>query len=317
MHVDLDDSSAGETPRSPEHDDPNSTTATPERTNSWNNNMGFRTTAMKLFEAGNMQAQSGAASPVREKDRERMQPARRDSWIGRLKDKLSSPGRGEIHRPEHSGAVEKRVKKRRDQQLQRQVSRRRRHSVSDTGEDSDAVSKKRKIGRSPRKNDKRRSEDDEEDEKPPSRDQKNWLSSLFTFIAQHPTVPHILSFYAQLAFNIFLLAACAYLIFCFWAAVQGDVDKKSFEATAEILAESAACLKEWTTNKCAPETRLPALEAMCNSWEKCMKRDAGKVARARLSARTFAEIYNELIEPISWKAMVCLLICFLSLDSMI
>jgi hypothetical protein len=237
-----------------------------------------------------------------------MQPVRRESWFGRIKEKLNSPGRGEIHRPEHSGAVEKRVKKKRDRELQRQVSRRRRHSVSDTGEDSDAVTKKRnKLGRSPRKNDSRQqpSDHDHNNYDHPPQEKQNMISSLFTFIAQHPTVPHTLSFYAQLAFNIFLLAGVAYMIWSFWAAVQGDVDKKSFEATAEILAESALCLKEWTTNRCAPETRLPALEAMCNSWEKCMKRDAGKVARARLSARTFAEIYNELIEPISWKAMVC------------
>ncbi|SMR48135.1 unnamed protein product [Zymoseptoria tritici ST99CH_1E4] len=306
MNVDLDDSSAGETPRSPEHDD--STTATPERKNSYGNSMGFRTTATKLFAASNMQTLPSAGeprgSPVREKDRERMQMPRRDSWIVRLKDKLSnSPGRGEIHRPEHSGAVEKRVKKKRDAQIQRQVSRRRRHSVSDTGEDSDAGAKKRKLWRSPRKNDQRHSKDDDEDDDP-SRDKKHWLSSFFTFIAQHPTVPHILSFYAQLAFNVFLLMGTIYVLWSIIAAFRGDVDKKSFEATAEILAESAACLKEWTINRCAPDTRLPALEAMCNSWEKCMNRDPSKIARASLSARTLAEIYNELIEPISWKAMI-------------
>jgi hypothetical protein len=127
---------------------------------------------------------------------------------------------------------------------------------------------------------------------------------MFTFIAQHPTVPHILSFYAQLIFNIFLLGGCIYMIYCFWAAVQGDVDKKSHEAMADIMVEMAACAKSYRENRCDPSMRLPALETVCNNWDKCMNQDPTRVGRAKVSAHTFAEIFNSFVEPISWKAMV-------------
>ncbi|EME77232.1 uncharacterized protein MYCFIDRAFT_42420 [Pseudocercospora fijiensis CIRAD86] len=247
--TDIDDSSAGETPKSPERDRERSPT------------------------------------------KDRPQQLKRDSsFWGRFKMKMS-PGRGEIARPEHSGAIEKRVKKKRENQLQRQASRRRRHSVSDSGEDSEMHAK------SPRKVSGKHKDVHGDESKP------HWISNLFTFIAQHPTVPHILSFYAQLAFNVFLLAGCGYLVYSFWSAVQGDVDKKSHEAMADIMAEMAECARQYTSNNCDPSKRMPALETVCRGWQRCMEQDPHKVGRAKVSAHTFAEIFNSFVEPISWKAM--------------
>src|SRR5271169_4815983 len=72
----------------------------------------------------------------------------------------------------------------------------------------------------------------------------------------------------------------------------------------EILQEMAVCSKEYLENRCAPNTRVPAMEKACVAWEKCMNRDPTVVGRARVSAETFAEIINSFIEPISYKTMV-------------
>ena len=40
-------------------------------------------------------------------------------------------------------------------------------------------------------------------------------------------------------------------------AVQGDVDKKSHEAMADIMAEMATCAQQYTNNKCERSTRVP------------------------------------------------------------
>lgn len=64
------------------------------------------------------------------------------------------------------------------------------------------------------------------------------------------------------------------------------------------------CSKEYLENRCAPNTRVPAMEKACVAWEKCMNRDPTVVGRARVSAETFAEIINSFIEPISYKTMV-------------
>lgn len=274
--------------------------------------MGFRGSMAKFnlggasqqSQAGPGAARSGRDAPLsleedqelnRDRERERPKAKKRDSFLVRLKDKWQSPGRGEIQRTERSQAVSKRVKNRRHGDLQRQASKKRRHSMSDSDDETGL-----QHNRSPRKTSSARNKGTDQDSNRP-----HWVSNLFTFIGQHPTVPHILSFYAQLAFNVFLLAACAYMLYCFWAAVQGDIDKKAFEAMAEVMAESAQCLHSWNSNKCDRATRVPALEKVCEGWEACMNRDATKIGRARVSAHTFAEIFNSFVEPISWKAMVC------------
>ena len=287
-NVDYDDSSAGETPRSPEGKDDSD--ATPDLPKA-------RSSALSRFDPSSLPTLAGAERMT--SLREVPSAARRDSWMMRVKQKLYSPGRGEVPRPDYSHEPDKRVEKRRKRDASHKVSRRRRRSMSDSAEDSPEI--RHNHVASPRKTS---SSSIQQEPAPAVENKPNWISSLFTFIASHPTVPHILSFYAQLLFNLFLLSTFAYLIYCFWSAVQGDVDKKSHEAMADIMAEMAICAQEYRTNKCDRTTRLPALEVVCENWSKCVNRDASKIGRAKVSAHTFAEIFNSFVEPISYKAMV-------------
>lgn len=93
------------------------------------------------------------------------------------------------------------------------------------------------------------------------------------------------------------------MIYSFYATIRADVDRASDEAVAEVLAEMAACSKNYIENRCGADSRLPALEQVCSNWELCMNRDPNAVKRARLSAHTFAEIFNSFVEPISLKTM--------------
>lgn len=139
----------------------------------------------------------------------------------------------------------------------------------------------------------------------PENIRQGWLSALLSGIESRPNLPGVLSYYAQLILNFFLVFLTIYGILMFWLTIRADVDKASEEAAAAVLAEMALCAKEYVENKCAPETRVRAMESVCNNWEQCMNRDPNSVGRARISARTFAEIFNSFIEPISMKAMVC------------
>jgi len=115
---------------------------------------------------------------------------------------------------------------------------------------------------------------------------------------------------------MFLVGVALYLGVGFIRTIQRDVDLKVEEYSAgdlfsefselmvEILQEMAVCSKEYLENRCAPNTRVPAMEKACLAWEKCMNRDPTVVGRARVSAETFAEIVNSFIEPISYKTMV-------------
>lgn len=289
---DFDDSSAGETPQSVEPKDDSD--ATPENTN--------RTRT--LLSLQNNRQDTAGAQRRRSPTKDRPAYPRRDSLLFQLatkvKNKMYSPGRGELVRKDHSGAIEKSVARRRKRDVDQRVAKRRRHSMSDSADDHDGSS------RSPRKGSK--SSEELDDRKP------YWVSSLFSFVAQHPTLPNTLSQYAQFLFNVFWLGILAYMTYSFLAAVMGDVDKASKEAMTDVIREIALCKADYERNKCERSTRVPAVEAACEEWHRCMSRDPKKVGRAMVSARTFAQIFNNFVEPISYKAMAftCILVfgCF-------
>jgi hypothetical protein len=210
---------------------------------------------------------------------------KRESIFGRIW--AGTPGRGDIAKS-YSTKIEKRVLRRRNQASQRQL-RRRRHSHPDSESDNDHKDKEKRA--------------DKKDNAAQSSGLAG-LASIFTYIESHPQLPHILSFYAQLLLNLFLVFSCMYILYSFWSTIVSDVDKKSEEAIAAALADMAVCAKNYRENGCA-DRRAPALEQVCLGWEKCMDRDPKSVGRARVSAHTFAEIINSFIEPISYKAMVC------------
>ena len=131
------------------------------------------------------------------------------------------------------------------------------------------------------------------------------IPSILTFVDAHPDLPDVLSRYAQFALNLFFVALLMFVVYCFLATIRSDVDEASREVAAETMAEMVACTREFKSNKCDSTERVPAMESMCNSWQKCMDRDPAMVGRARVSAQTFAEIITSFAEGISYKTMVC------------
>ncbi|KAK8194342.1 hypothetical protein M8818_007531 [Zalaria obscura] len=298
-------SSGGETPKSPEHNDSD---ATPD-TNT-NSNMGFRNQVAR-FGSDNVPVFNAGGSPSR-KDRDRVKDMdrkddkeRRGSWFSRAWDKTGispSPGRGEVAKASvYTNAMEKRIRKKRSREVQRALARRR---ASCTDSDFEGDSSIAAVPRSRQVSGSKTTEAGTQDGDGTGKKGPHWMYTLFDFLTTHPTLPHILSFYAQLFLNLFLIAGFVYILYSFWATIRSDVDKKSSEAVAELLAEMAVCAQQYTDNRCERNTRVPAMEVVCNNWEKCMSRDPRSVGRARVSAHTFAEIFNSFIEPISYKAMI-------------
>ena len=297
-------SSGAENASSPDYNNNADSEATPDNAGAASHNrvrkggglgMGFKDGMAQFVGTGNGGNGNGAA---KEKEKER-----RGSFFGRW---IGSPGRGELPRG-YSTKVEKKIiaNRRRAKGNERYVERRpatRRRGSSET--DSDAGDRRK--GRRGRKG----KGGDDRDDRDATTSQSiapsssATFSTLFSFIESHPQLPHILSFYAQLALNIFLVFSFISILWSFWTTIRADVDKKSQDAIAEAMAEMAVCAKSFHDNRCELATRVPAMEAVCQSWERCMKRDPRSVGRARVSAHTFAEIFNSFVEPISYKAMV-------------
>ncbi|KMP07124.1 nuclear envelope protein Brr6 [Coccidioides immitis H538.4] len=202
-----------------------------------------------------------------------------------------SPGRGEIPRIDRFANVAiRRVQKRRKRE--REVER---HLRKVSEADSVSTARERYTRR----------------DKPPREGiQKHqdipFFSRLFTFLESHPHIPRILSYYVQFTFNLVLAFLALYVIVAFLLAIKHDMDRTREGVSADILAEMATCTKNYVENRCSGEDgrRLPALEAVCNNWERCMNQDPAKVGKAKVSAQTLAEVLNGFIEPISFKTMI-------------
>lgn len=202
-----------------------------------------------------------------------------------------SSGKGDVKKPA-SDAIAKRIyKKRRQGDLQKQLIRARMESeASSEGEEEEVRTTKRS-----RKQNKAL---------PPPPQEVGWMTGLFTFIHTYPDAPSIMAKYLQVFFNAAILAGCLFMFWSFYATIRSDVDKASEDALQEILAEITACTKHFIDNGCGSANRMPALQGPCSNWELCMNRDPNSVKRARLSAHTFAEIFNSFVEPISLKTML-------------
>lgn len=204
-----------------------------------------------------------------------------------------SPGRGEIPRVKHySNALARRVEKRRrrDRELGRQIR-------VDSDDESDRPSSSE--GRNGKAT---KQANNQTVEQQPSRISS--FSEFFALLEAHPNVPSVLSWWAQLVVNLALFSLFVYVLFAFVSAIRTEIEQAADEVSAGILAEMAACAKSYVDNKCGGGDRLPALESVCENWERCMNRDPAKVGRAKVTAETIAIIINSFIDPISWKAIV-------------
>lgn len=120
-----------------------------------------------------------------------------------------------------------------------------------------------------------------------------------------PSVPYTLLLYLQLFCNIILVSVVMYLVYLLIVNIRADVRNKIDMYTSDAIQEISRCSRDYYRNKCSTEgnTRAPALEKICTSWEKCMNRDPQQIGLSKITAETFADIVNGFFRPISWKSL--------------
>ncbi|KAF2743155.1 hypothetical protein M011DRAFT_481109 [Sporormia fimetaria CBS 119925] len=127
---------------------------------------------------------------------------------------------------------------------------------------------------------------------------------FFSWIEAHPDLPAVLGSYFYFFVNTCMGIGFLFFIWWIWRALNADIAVEEHKHEAEIMREIALCFKQYTDNRCAPETRVPAMENACGNWESCMNRDPHKLAKGSVTARTFANIFNSFVETLSYKSMV-------------
>lgn len=205
-----------------------------------------------------------------------------------------SSGRGEISRKSHADNLPRRVQKRRRPHIDRDVRLALHHGA---GYDSDSDSRSRPDSREGGIPSRRQN-------LPSQPSELGTISSIFHFIEKHPNLPHILTYYAQFLLNFFFVILFMYLFYLFLSTIRSDVDIKSRDVVSETVAEIVVCAREFKDNRCDRSSRVPAMETVCDNWEKCMNRDPSQVGRAKVSAETFAGILSNFIDNLSVKTMV-------------
>jgi hypothetical protein len=260
---DIDFSSGGETPGTPQVD---SDPGTPDTQ-----------LASKMGRLANGDAKGG----------------RRDSWFKRTFMSTPSPTKErdkDMSQKYYSKKAENRIVKRRSE---RSRSKKRAAAHDDDGDDSD--------------NDRARPPVPPKEAGPVQQTLAMSVGGFLSWVEAHPNLPSVLSYYLQLTVNMFLGSLFIYIVYSAWAGVMTDVDIESSKHASEVMVEIAACATEYNRNRCRPEEVVPAMEKACGVWETCMNRDPKKVARASVTAKTFAMIFNSFVEEFSYKSMVC---CF-------
>ncbi|MCJ1243324.1 hypothetical protein MMC30_000521 [Trapelia coarctata] len=208
-------------------------------------------------------------------------PSKRQSFSEMFSFRRFSPGRSGFRKRHDRDVLAKKVHKRKRRELEKDVRTTYRRPSDDSSSDDASL-------------------------QPPGSKtgpQEAFFPALIKIIVDQPNLPHVLTHYVQLLWNLFLCLGLMYLLYSFWAAIRQDVDKKAEESAKQTLAAMSACANEYLQNRCERTSRVPAMETLCENWENCMNQDPNKVARARISAHTFAEIFNSFIEPISYKTM--------------
>lgn len=115
-------------------------------------------------------------------------------------------------------------------------------------------------------------------------------------------LPILIHNWVHLIYNT--LALVFFLTFCFWTAfvLYRDYTLKYEFYQTEILSENQLCSKQYTDNKCHPDTRVPAMDGFCVEWEKCMFRDPSAVASTKITAAVLSEILESFFSNLSYKS---------------
>lgn len=121
-------------------------------------------------------------------------------------------------------------------------------------------------------------------------------------------IPKLLSTYAQMGFNLFLLLGLSLLAFKLVRTILKDVEHKVEVYVQSLNSESSACARSYTLNQCDPSTRVPVSEEACIHFEQCMHRDPTTVGIARVGAAAFAEILEGFANEIGLRGAMLIIV---------
>ncbi|KAG6040638.1 hypothetical protein E4U41_007634 [Claviceps citrina] len=142
--------------------------------------------------------------------------------------------------------------------------------------------------------------------------QKGPFESIFHAMNKYPNAPEHMQRWMQLGTNVILVSVLAYVCWSVVATIRSDIYNANLAAHRNLLGQIEACQDKWTINGCNNNDR-PALKALCDEWQDCMRQDPDAIMRVKVTAKQVAEIINEFTETMHLKAwgviLAIILIC--------
>ncbi|OAG31650.1 hypothetical protein NEDG_00125 [Nematocida displodere] len=132
-------------------------------------------------------------------------------------------------------------------------------------------------------------------------------TSSLPFYDQLIRVNYIASAYISLFMNAFLICMFILLAVKFTVTVKNDLSIKYLnliESNKSLIAESK---RQYLVNRCAPEQRVPALEAQCREWEQCMAKDPFREELTKVIFKIASDSLEEFLSGVSFRTVgICM-----------
>lgn len=121
--------------------------------------------------------------------------------------------------------------------------------------------------------------------------------------------------WVQVGFNACIAGGTLFLLSKILTVIHHDVQWKLKQQQLDDQQYIATCARNYKLNRCDPSTRVPALSIECEKWFDCMQLASSPSAHeiSVLWATTLAQVLNALVEQISFKTVIVLLLCVVSL----
>ncbi|OHT09510.1 hypothetical protein TRFO_21556 [Tritrichomonas foetus] len=110
--------------------------------------------------------------------------------------------------------------------------------------------------------------------------------------------------YFQLFIKVLITLVGLFLFIVILRSISNDIEREIQKNIQSENIEREKCKKEYDDNLCARENVPPALRGSCDAWRICMNTAPSGIGRTRAAARFCAQLINELVNPLSPKAIV-------------
>ncbi|KAI5180973.1 hypothetical protein NEOKW01_1214 [Nematocida sp. AWRm80] len=110
--------------------------------------------------------------------------------------------------------------------------------------------------------------------------------------------------YILLILNIFIVFMVLLVIVKFTIGIKNDIYIRRAVIEEENNYKIEECKREYLINKCAPETRVPALEQQCKEWEECMSKNPFRQEITKVVFRVASESIEEFINGFSLRTII-------------